>query len=191
MPQRRNWNRFRCNETDAAAPNGGWSDAFTNQSAVTKAVSMLPADQVTGDLNAATDYAAKIPPANAGGSHCFYRLRNGHGHALIVAAVKPIDRAVLGESERLSTAPAKSGHHNFAGGRPALLPDLCHAAIRSHSGVLASWRSSCLSDHLPLLRILPRHTVEPVRSMNTTCQEFLLCSKVGLLAKSEFSALTS
>lgn len=47
-----------------AAPGGGGSDAFTNQSAVTKAVSMLPPSQVTGDLNAAVDYAAKIPSAN-------------------------------------------------------------------------------------------------------------------------------
>jgi carboxymethylenebutenolidase len=45
-------------------PNGGGSDSFTNQSAVTKAVSMLPTDQVTGDLNAAADYTAKIPAAN-------------------------------------------------------------------------------------------------------------------------------
>ena len=47
-----------------AGPNGGGSDAFTNQSAVTRAVSMLPSGQVTGDLNAAVDYAAKIPSAN-------------------------------------------------------------------------------------------------------------------------------
>lgn len=46
------------------APNGGGSDAFANQSAATKAVSLLPPDQVTGDLNAAADYAAKIPSAN-------------------------------------------------------------------------------------------------------------------------------
>jgi carboxymethylenebutenolidase len=45
-------------------PNGGGSDSFTNQSAVTKAVSMLPPDQVTADLTAAADYAAKIPAAN-------------------------------------------------------------------------------------------------------------------------------
>jgi carboxymethylenebutenolidase len=42
-------------------PGGGGIDAFTNQSAVTKAVSLLPRDQVTADLNAAADYAAKIP----------------------------------------------------------------------------------------------------------------------------------
>jgi carboxymethylenebutenolidase len=44
--------------------NGGGSDAYANQSAVTKAVSMLPPDQVTGDLNAAADYAKTIPAAN-------------------------------------------------------------------------------------------------------------------------------
>ncbi len=43
-------------------PNGGGSDAFANQGAVTKAVSMLPPAQVTGDLNAAVDYAKKFPP---------------------------------------------------------------------------------------------------------------------------------
>jgi len=47
-----------------AGPNGGGSDSFTDQSAVTKAVSMLPAEQVTADLNAAMDYAAKIPSAS-------------------------------------------------------------------------------------------------------------------------------
>jgi carboxymethylenebutenolidase len=47
-----------------AGPNGGGSDSFTNQSAVTKAVSMLPPDQVTADLNAAADYVATIPAAN-------------------------------------------------------------------------------------------------------------------------------
>lgn len=47
-----------------AGPNGGGSDSFTNQNAVIKAVSMLPPGQVTEDLNAAADYAAKIDSAN-------------------------------------------------------------------------------------------------------------------------------
>jgi carboxymethylenebutenolidase len=47
-----------------AGPNGGGSDSITNQSAATKAVSMLPPDQVTADLAAAVDYAEKIPAAN-------------------------------------------------------------------------------------------------------------------------------
>jgi carboxymethylenebutenolidase len=45
-------------------PGGGGTDAFADQGARTKAVSSLPADQVTGDLKAAADYAAKIPAGN-------------------------------------------------------------------------------------------------------------------------------
>jgi carboxymethylenebutenolidase len=48
-----------------SGPGGGGSDSFTNgPSAVTKAVSLLPPDQVAGDLNAAVEYAAKIPAAS-------------------------------------------------------------------------------------------------------------------------------
>ena len=47
-----------------AGPNGGGSDAFPNQDQVTKAVSGLRDDQVTADLDAAADYAKKIPSAN-------------------------------------------------------------------------------------------------------------------------------
>ena len=46
-----------------AGPNGGGTDSFTPD-AVTKAVSGLSADQVTADLDAAADYAKKIPSAN-------------------------------------------------------------------------------------------------------------------------------
>lgn len=46
------------------APDGKGSDGFANQGAVTKAVSLLPPMQVTGDLNAAVNYAMKIPSAN-------------------------------------------------------------------------------------------------------------------------------
>jgi carboxymethylenebutenolidase len=45
-------------------PKGGGFDSFADQSAVTKAVSLLPDDQVSADLNAAADYAAKIPASN-------------------------------------------------------------------------------------------------------------------------------
>jgi carboxymethylenebutenolidase len=46
------------------ATNGGGSGDFAGQSAVTKAVSTLPADQVAADLKAAADYAVKIPAGN-------------------------------------------------------------------------------------------------------------------------------
>ena len=46
-------------------PNGGrTSDFGGDQQKITEAVSDLPAEQVTGDLNAAADYAKTIPSAN-------------------------------------------------------------------------------------------------------------------------------
>ncbi len=45
-------------------PNGGGSDAFPSQDAVTKAVSGLDPAVVTADLDAAADYAKTIPSAN-------------------------------------------------------------------------------------------------------------------------------
>ena len=47
-----------------AGPNGGGTDAFAGQDAVTRAVSGLSADQVTADLDAAADYGKKLPSAN-------------------------------------------------------------------------------------------------------------------------------
>jgi carboxymethylenebutenolidase len=46
------------------APGGGGTSEFSGQSAITKAVSMLPADQVTADLNAVADYARQLPAAS-------------------------------------------------------------------------------------------------------------------------------
>jgi len=45
-------------------PNGGNTSAFPDQQAVIKAVSGLDADTVNADLNAAADYALKLPAAN-------------------------------------------------------------------------------------------------------------------------------
>jgi carboxymethylenebutenolidase len=47
-----------------AGPNGGNSDSFTSMDATTKAVSGLNPDQVLADLDAAADYAKKIPSSN-------------------------------------------------------------------------------------------------------------------------------
>jgi len=46
------------------AGGGGGSDAYADDDARRKAVSALPPDQVTSDLNAVVDYAAAIPSAN-------------------------------------------------------------------------------------------------------------------------------
>jgi carboxymethylenebutenolidase len=45
-------------------PNGGGTSAFPDQQAVMKAVSGLDPDTVNADLNAAADYALKLPAAN-------------------------------------------------------------------------------------------------------------------------------
>lgn len=47
-----------------AGPGGAGSESITNQSDATRAVSLLPPAQVMGDLQAAADYAAKIPAGN-------------------------------------------------------------------------------------------------------------------------------
>ncbi len=47
-----------------AGPNGGGTDAFAGQDQVTRAVGGLSADQVTADLDAAADYAKKLPSSN-------------------------------------------------------------------------------------------------------------------------------
>ncbi len=47
-----------------AGPNGGGSNSYPDQDARVKAVSMLDPDHVTAELNAAADYALKLPAAN-------------------------------------------------------------------------------------------------------------------------------
>src|SRR3989442_13821662 len=46
------------------APGGGGTDALGSADAVRKAISSLPPDQVTADLNAVVDYVAKLPACN-------------------------------------------------------------------------------------------------------------------------------
>ncbi|MCI0697424.1 dienelactone hydrolase family protein [candidate division KSB1 bacterium] len=46
------------------APNGGKTSDFPSGDAAREAISNLPPDQVTADLNAAADYVAKLPACN-------------------------------------------------------------------------------------------------------------------------------
>jgi carboxymethylenebutenolidase len=46
------------------APNGGKTSDFPSGDAAREAISNLPPDQVTADLNAVADYAAKLPACN-------------------------------------------------------------------------------------------------------------------------------
>jgi len=45
-------------------PNGGRTNSFETQTMVREAISKLPPDQVTADLNAAADYVKKLPASN-------------------------------------------------------------------------------------------------------------------------------
>jgi carboxymethylenebutenolidase len=47
-----------------AAPGGGGTNEFSSGDAVRKAITSLPPDQITADLNAAVDYVAKLPACN-------------------------------------------------------------------------------------------------------------------------------
>jgi len=47
-----------------AGPKGGGTAEFPGVDAVVKAISKLPPDQITADLNAAADYVAKLPACN-------------------------------------------------------------------------------------------------------------------------------
>jgi carboxymethylenebutenolidase len=66
-------------------PKNGKTDDFPSSDAATKALSKLPPDQVTGDLNATADYGLKIPAGNGklavagfcwGGGQCFRYATN-------------------------------------------------------------------------------------------------------------------
>lgn len=87
-------------------PNGGGSSAYPDQSARVKAVSMLSNDQVMGDLNAAADYALKLPAANGklavigfcwggGKSFLFATQRHDLSAAYVFYGTPPKDLAAI------------------------------------------------------------------------------------------------
>jgi carboxymethylenebutenolidase len=88
-------------------PNGGGTDSYPDQQAVTKAVSGLDADTVNADLNAAADYALKLPAANGklfvtgycwggGKSFLFATQRHGLSAAFVFYGPPPPNAALAG-----------------------------------------------------------------------------------------------
>ncbi|AIE86086.1 dienelactone hydrolase family protein [Fimbriimonas ginsengisoli] len=111
-------------------PNGGRTDSFGDLSKVREAISGLPADQITGDLNAAFDYAKKIPSANGkvavagfcwGGGQAFRYTTNqpGLAAAFVFYGVPPTTDAEV--------ARIKAPVYGFYGGNDnridATIPD--------------------------------------------------------------------
>ncbi len=88
-------------------PNGGGSSSFADQESTVKAVSMLDAAQVTGDLNAVADYGKKLPAANGklavagfcwggGKSFLFATQRPDLKEAFVFYGPPPPDAAMAG-----------------------------------------------------------------------------------------------
>jgi carboxymethylenebutenolidase len=102
-----------------AGPNGGNSDSFTSMDTTTKAVSGLNPDQVLADLDAAADYAKKIPASNGtfatagfcwggGKSFAFATHRKDLSAAMVFYGPPPSDFSTI-------TAPV----YGFYGGNDA------------------------------------------------------------------------
>jgi carboxymethylenebutenolidase len=68
-------------------PKGGNTDAFASMSDATKAIGALPPDQVTGDLNAAADYAKTIKAGTGKIAACGFCW--GGGQAFRFATNRP------------------------------------------------------------------------------------------------------
>jgi carboxymethylenebutenolidase len=102
-------------------PKGGGTDSYPDQQAVTKAVSELDPGAVNSDLNAAADYALKLPSANGklavvgfcwggGKSFLFATERHGLSAAFVFYGPPPPTAALAG-----ITAPV----YGFYGGNDA------------------------------------------------------------------------
>ncbi len=89
------------------APNGGRTPDFAGSGAAREAISALPPDQVTADLNAASDYGLKLPACNgklAVGGFCwggaqtfrFATNRADLSAAYVFYGTGPTDEAAIG-----------------------------------------------------------------------------------------------
>jgi len=130
------------------------TDAFPAQDAVTKAVSGLSADQVTADLNAAADYARKLPSANGklfvagfcwGGGKSFAFATHRHDLAAafvfygpppadVTAITAPVYGFYAGNDARISaTVPATTDAMKAAGKKydPVIYDGAGHGFMRA------------------------------------------------------------
>jgi carboxymethylenebutenolidase len=100
-------------------PNGGRTSDFTDQQKIMEAVSNLPTDQVMGDLNAAADYAIKLPSANGKLSCAGFCW--GGGQSFTFATVRPDLTAAfvfygIGPQDATDIAKINAPIYGFYGG---------------------------------------------------------------------------
>jgi carboxymethylenebutenolidase len=135
-------------------PNGGGSSAYPDQDARVKAVSMLSNEQVMADLNAAANYALKLPAANGklavigfcwggGKSFLFATERHDLSAALVFYGPPPKDLAAItapvygfyaGNDARISaTVPQTEKDMKAAGKRyeTVIYPGAGHGFMRA------------------------------------------------------------
>lgn len=103
-------------------PSGGGTDTLGGRDAVTKAVSSLPPDQVTADLNAAADYVSKLPAGN--GKAVIAGFCWGGGQAFRYATNNPSIKAAFvfygtGPEKEADIAKIKCPIYGFYGGSDA------------------------------------------------------------------------
>ncbi len=134
-------------------PNGGGSSAYPDQDARVKAVSMLNPDSVTAELNAAADYALKLPAASGklavigfcwGGGQSFRFATNRHDLSAayvfygpppkeLAAITAPVYGFYAGNDARISsTVPATQTAMAAAGKKyqPVIYKDAGHGFMR-------------------------------------------------------------
>ena len=135
-------------------PNGGGSSEFPDQDAAVKAVSALNPDEVNADLDAAADYAKKIPSANGklavagfcwggGKSFAFATHRHDLSAAFVFYGPPPSDPAAItapvygfyaGNDARISatvpatTAAMKTAHKTY---EPVIYDGAGHGFMRA------------------------------------------------------------
>ncbi|HEX8201102.1 MAG TPA: dienelactone hydrolase family protein [Isosphaeraceae bacterium] len=104
------------------APEGGGTEAFSGRDSITRAVSALPADQVTADVDAAIAYVRKVPACNgkvAVAGFCW-----GGGQAFRLATVNPDLAAAFvfygpGPNQEADIARIRCPVYGFYGGNDA------------------------------------------------------------------------
>jgi carboxymethylenebutenolidase len=137
-----------------AGPKGGGTSEFSGTQDAVKAVSGLNPDQVTADLNAAADYAKKLPAANGklavggfcwGGGQSFRFATNrkdlsaafvfyGPGPSEVSSITAPVYGFYAGEDARIgATIPATEAAMKAAGKKydPVTYPGAGHGFMRA------------------------------------------------------------
>ena len=103
-------------------PNGGGSSEFTDRSTVGQAISKLPPDQITADLNAVADYVAKLPAANGKVAVAGFCWGGGQAFRFATNRVKLAAAFVFygtGPDTKEATASIKAPVYGFYAGNDA------------------------------------------------------------------------